>query len=127
MKPRFIPYEPPLSYSRACVWGNLIFLAGEAGHDLRTHELQGHTMREQAEFAFQKMQEILEELGSSLENIVHVTVYLKDARDRDEHWRPIRAKYMPQSPPGEIIMGVDLADPRMLIEIAAIAVIPETA
>ena len=123
MKPEFIPYEPPLSYSRACVWGNLIFLAGEAGHDIHTHQIQGHTMEEQAELAFQKLQEILERLGSSLEYVVHATIYLKDARDR-EGWRAIRAKYMPQSPPGEIIMGVDLADPRMLIEIAPIAVIP---
>lgn len=124
MQPTFIPYEPPLSYSRACVWGNLIFLAGEAGHDLATHQLHGHTMEEQAEFALQKLQQVLEELGSSLEYVVHVTTYLKDARDR-EGWRALRAKYMPQSPPGEIIMGVDLADPRMLIEIASIAVIPD--
>ena len=124
MKPEFIPYEPRLSYSRACVWGNLIFLAGEAGHDIQTHQMQGHSMEEQAEFAFQKMQEILERLGSSLEYVVHVTTYFKDARDR-EGWNVLRAKYMPQRPPGEIILGVDLADPRMLIEIAAIAVIPE--
>ena len=110
MKPQFIPYEPSLSYSRACVWGNLIFLAGEAGHDLETHQLHGNTMEEQAEFALQKLQQILERLGDSLEYVVHVTTYLKDARDRDG-WREIRAKYMPQSPPGEIIMGVDLAHP----------------
>jgi enamine deaminase RidA (YjgF/YER057c/UK114 family) len=124
VKPEFIPYDPPIAYSRACVWGNLIFLAGEDGKDMQTRQVQGHTMQEQAELAFQKLQEILEGLGSSLEYVVHVTTYLKDARDR-EGWNVLRAKYMPQRPPGEIICGVDLADPRMLIEIAPIAVIPE--
>jgi enamine deaminase RidA (YjgF/YER057c/UK114 family) len=124
MQPQFIQYDPPLSYARAAIWGNLIFLAGEAGHDIQTHQLQGHTMQEQADFAFRKMQEILERLGSSLEYVVHVTTYFKDARDR-EGWNVLRARYMPQKPPGEIILGVDLADPRMLIEIAAIAVIPD--
>jgi hypothetical protein len=53
-----------------------------------------------------------------------LTTYVKDARDR-EPWAAIRAKYVPQSPPGAFIMGVDLADPMVLIEIAPIAAIPD--
>jgi hypothetical protein len=32
---------------------------------------------------------------------------------------------MPQTPPSTLIMGVQLAEPEMLIEIDAIAIIPE--
>lgn len=123
MEPKFIFHEPPRRYSKACVYGNLIFLAGEDSKDLATQKVQGNTVGEQAEYLFRNMKTTLESLGSSLTHVIKTTVYLKDPRDR-ANYQEARAKYMSQTPPSTLIMGVQLAEPEMLIEIDAIAVIP---
>jgi 2-iminobutanoate/2-iminopropanoate deaminase len=124
MEPKFIFHEPPRRYSKACVYGDLIFLAGEDSKDPTTQKVQGNTVSEQAEYLFRNMKTTLESLGSSLTNVIKTTIYLKDPRDR-MNYTEARAKHMPQTPPSTLIMGVQLAEPEMLIEIDAIAVIPK--
>lgn len=124
MKPTFIPHDPPRVYSKACVYGDMIFLAGEDAKEPKTQAVQGNTVAEQAEYLFQNMKSTLETLGSSLQNVIKMTVYLKDPRDR-QNYQGARSKYLPHSPPSTLIMGVQLAEPEMLIEIDAIAVIPD--
>ena len=123
MEPRFIPHDPPRVYSKACVYGNMIFLAGEDSKEPRTQEVRGTKVSEQAEYLFQNMKSTLEGLGSSMANVIKMTVYLTDPRDRP-NYQTARSKYLPHSPPSTLIMGVQLAEPEMLIEIDAIAVIP---
>ena len=123
MEPKFIFHEPPRRYSKACVYGEFIFLAGEDSKDPTTQKVQGNTVAEQAECLFRNMKTTLESLGSSLTSVIKTTVYLKDPRDR-ANYQEARAKYFPQTPPSTLIMGVQLAEPEMLIEIDAIAVIP---
>lgn len=123
MEPKFIFHEPPRRYSKACVYGDLIFLAGEDSKDPETQEVRGINVAEQVEYLFENMKATLESLGSSLPHVIKTTVYLKDPRDR-ANYQASRAKYLPQTPPSTLIMGVQLAEPEMLIEIEAIAVIP---
>lgn len=85
--------------------------------------MRGRTSEEQTEILFQSMQKTLESLGSSLAHIIKTTTLLKDARDQPGYSKA-KAKYLPHRPPGTSIAGVQLADPRMLVEIEAIAVIP---
>jgi hypothetical protein len=47
-------------------------------------------------------------------------VYLKDARYRSDY-QVARRSYLPQVPPGTLIMNVFLAEPEMLVEVDAIA------
>jgi 2-iminobutanoate/2-iminopropanoate deaminase len=122
MEPKFIFHDPPRRYSKACIYGDLIFLAGEDSKDPMTQKVQGNTVAEQVEFLFRNMKATLESLGSSLTKVIKTTVYLKDPRDR-ANYQEARAKYLPQTPPSTLIMGVQLAEPEMLIEIDAIAVI----
>jgi 2-iminobutanoate/2-iminopropanoate deaminase len=122
MEPKFIFHDPPRRYSKACIYGDLIFLAGEDSKDPMTQKVQGNTVAEQVEFLFRNMKTTLESLGSSLTKVIKTTVYLKDPRDR-ANYQEARAKYLPQTPPSTLIMGVQLAEPEMLIEIDAIAVI----
>jgi enamine deaminase RidA (YjgF/YER057c/UK114 family) len=124
MEPKFIKHDPPRRYSKACVYGNFIFLAGEDSKDPKTEEVRGSTGAEQAEYLFQNMKATLESLGSSLENVIKTTIYLTDPRHADGY-REARRKYLPQAPASTLIMGVHLAEPEMLIEIEAVAVIPE--
>ena len=124
MEPRIIPHDPPRVYSKACVYGNMIFLAGEDSKEPKTQAVRGTTVAEQTEYLFQNMKSTLEGLGSSLANVIKMTVYLTDPRDRP-NYQAARSKYLPHGPPSTLIMGIQLAEPQMLIEIDAIAVIPE--
>jgi enamine deaminase RidA (YjgF/YER057c/UK114 family) len=124
MVPKFIKHDPPRRYSRAAVYGNFIFLAGEDSKDPKTEEVRGTTSAEQAEYLFQNMKATLESLGSGLEHVIKTTVYLTDVRHADGY-REGRKKYLPHAPPSTLIMGVQLAEPEMLLEIEAVAVIPE--
>jgi enamine deaminase RidA (YjgF/YER057c/UK114 family) len=108
------------------VLGDLIFLAGEDSKHPSTQSVQGATVTEQTEFLFQNMRTSLAELGSSLEDVIKITVYLKDPRDR-LNYISAAAKYLPQAPPGTLIMGVQLAQPEMLVEVDAIAILGGTA
>jgi 2-iminobutanoate/2-iminopropanoate deaminase len=86
--------------------------------------VRGTTAAEQAEYLFQNMKATLESLGSGLEDVIKTTIYLTDARHADGY-REGRKKYLPHAPPSTLIMGVQLAEPEMLIEIEAVAVISE--
>jgi enamine deaminase RidA (YjgF/YER057c/UK114 family) len=83
--------------------------------------MRGTTVAEQAEQLFANLARTLGELGSSLEHVVKITAYLTDPASRPEY-QAARTRHLPQKPPGTLIMGVQLADPEMLIEIDAIAV-----
>lgn len=87
--------------------------------------MQGTTTAEQTEHTFLNMKQTLESLGSSLAHVVKTTIYLKDPRDRSAFGK-VRGKYLPHLPPSTLIMGVHLAEPEMLVEVDAIAIIPET-
>jgi 2-iminobutanoate/2-iminopropanoate deaminase len=122
MQPRFIAHDPPRSYGKAAVCGDLIFLAGETAVDPVTLEVRGTTVAEQAEVLFANLARTLEELGSSLGQVVRITTFLKDPRDRAQ-FQAARTRHLPHAPPGTLIAGVQLAQPEMLIEIEATAAV----
>ena len=70
---------------------------------------------------------VVEAAGGTIQDIVKVNTYLTDLRYREELAR-IRAEFFPDGKlPASTLVGVaGLADPDMLVEIEAVAVIPET-
>ena len=119
----FVHHEPRRRYAKACRVGNTLYLAGEDSKDAVTQEVRGKDVSEQLKYLFESLSKTLEELGSSLEHIVKVTIYLKKREDRPEYAKEW-GKYLPHGPPSTLVMGVDLAEPEMLVEVDAIAVIP---
>jgi enamine deaminase RidA (YjgF/YER057c/UK114 family) len=72
-----------MSWAKAAVARGLVFLSGVEGRDMETDEAPP-TMRAQAANCMAKIKERLEELDSSLENIVILTIYVTDL---DEYFR----------------------------------------
>ncbi|MDQ7038181.1 MAG: RidA family protein [Aquificota bacterium] len=64
-------------YSQAVEVGNVLFLSGQIGIDPETGDLK-KDFREQVHQVFRNVEEILKEAGYTMENIVKVTLYLKD-------------------------------------------------
>ncbi|MDB6001178.1 MAG: hypothetical protein JWP52_2877 [Rhizobacter sp.] len=81
--------------------GNLIFSSGISGKDPATDSVPAD-IESQVRFAFQNMRSLLEAGGATLDDVVRMTVYLKDTAHReavnaewlkcfpDRHDRPAR-------------------------------------
>ncbi|BFH60056.1 RidA family protein [Paenibacillus azoreducens] len=67
-------------YSQAIQMGDLIFTSGQLGLNPETGEF-GKDVQEQARLALGNVKAILEAAGSSLNQIVKTTVFLKDMND----------------------------------------------
>ena len=108
------------AYSHGVRSGNLLFLAGQTGHDAQPQPGQG-SFEAQTRRTFARMQAILEAAGGSLDNLVTMTVFVTDIRYGDEFVR-LRGEILQRDFPASALIGVShLANPEALIEIQAIA------
>lgn len=69
-------------YSQAIKIGDTIYTSGQLGIDVKTGEF-GETVGDQATLALDNVRHILEEAGSSMDNIIKSLVFLSDMEDFD--------------------------------------------
>lgn len=110
--------------AQAVVAGGVVYLRGQIGQDLDTRESVGvGDVEAQAEKAMANIALLLDEAGSSLDDIVKVTVYLVDVRYREVVYRTMGRWLAGVHPVSTGIVVSALARPEWLVEIDAIAVI----
>ena len=68
-------------YSQAIVAGNLVFCSGQIAIDPVTNELISGGVQEQTHRVMDNLKAVLEAAGSSLEQVVKVTIFLQDMND----------------------------------------------
>lgn len=104
--------------------GQLVFVSGQGPHDLETGDLIHGTIQEETALTFENIKRILEAAGTSMENVVKFTIFLKDFNDYPG-MNEIRRKYVGKVPPASSTVQVShiLGDTR--VEIETIAFIPE--
>jgi reactive intermediate/imine deaminase len=116
------PTAPNLPYSAAVVAGGLCFVAGQFGTDDDNRPV-GDVERQTA-IAIDHLANVLERAGSSLDQVVRVTVWLKRLTDFEAMNRAYRVRF-PKAPPARVTISVsDLlfgAD----VELDAVAAVPE--
>ena len=106
--------------------GKTIYLRGQCPQNLDDGvDIDSHDPAEQARKVMENIRQLIEEAGGDMRHLVKLTVYLTDVRHREAVYRVM----------GEYIRGVHpvctglvvqaLARPNWLVEIDAIAVIPE--
>lgn len=72
---------PTSPYVPATIVGNLAFVSGQGPIDLVTGKVIGNTIREQTLATMNNIRVILDEVGSCMNNIAKVTVFLRDIKD----------------------------------------------
>lgn len=108
---------------QAVVAGDTIYLRGQIGQDLDTSESVGvGDVAAQADQALRNIDLLLREAGSSLQEIVKVTVYLVDPRYREPVYLAMGRWLKGVHPVSTGIVVSALARPEWLVEIDAIAV-----
>ncbi len=68
-------------YPQATIHNGLIFLSGQGAVNPQTNQVIPGTIEEETELALENIRIILEEAGSSLNNLLQVRVYLVDIRE----------------------------------------------
>ena len=101
-----------------------IFVSGQNGlrRDSQGRVLNEGDLEDQTRVALEKIKTILANSGATLNDVAQVTVFLRDASQRDKH-AEIRAKYFKERQPASTLVGTDFIFKEMLVEINAIAVI----
>jgi reactive intermediate/imine deaminase len=113
---------PPASpYSTAVKAGGLIYLSGTLAQDETGAIVGKGDVAAQTKRVLERMRRVLAAAGSSLEQVVAVTVYLKSQADFQTMNAAYRA-FWPKDPPTRTTVITDLVLPDALIEISMIAV-----
>jgi len=90
MSPKIETSTPPNTpnpigpYSHIAKVGQFISIGGTAGVDPKTGELAGSDVYSQAKQILESFSVMLESVGSDLNHVVHVNIFLKDMGDFEE-------------------------------------------
>ena len=104
--------------------GKLLFLAGTTA---KMTDAECGNMAEQTEAILEIIKRILEAEGGSLDNVVKITNFVTDiSKEATESSREVRIRYFGDSLPASTRVKVsELMEPHLLIEVEAIAVLPD--
>jgi reactive intermediate/imine deaminase len=111
--------EPISHYTDAVRFGDMLFVSGVAPLNA-AGEVTSDDVQAQAQLVFVNLGKILKAAGADFGDVLKVTVFLTDVRDRTKV-NPLRKKYFGNARPASTLIGVkELAVPGMKIEIEAV-------
>ncbi|MEA3350689.1 MAG: RidA family protein [Chloroflexota bacterium] len=111
-------------YSAGVRIGELVFTAGQLGIDALTGEFTSDEIVEQTRQALKNLKAILEAAGTSLENVVKTTVFLRDMDDFSA-MNTVYAKFFTENFPARSAVQVARLPKDAAVEIEAVAVVCE--
>ncbi len=109
-------------YSQAVVLGGLAFLAGQGPIDPSTGRVVEGDITAQTERVLRNLSAVLEASGSSLSQVLKVTVFLADMNDFQK-MNQVYAKHFPANPPARTTVEAARLPLDILVEIDAIAAV----
>jgi 2-iminobutanoate/2-iminopropanoate deaminase len=119
---------PGISQGMMVEGGRLMFLSGHVpfGPD---GAIAGPALEDQLRQVFANLDQTLKTAGTSFANVVRLTIYVRDYRPEQlPAIRAVRDLFVdPVWPPASALIGVAaLFHPEVLVEVDAIAIVPET-
>lgn len=115
------PYEP-FRLAQGYRVGDLLFISGQAAIDQSGRMVGVGDFEAQAKQAFENLDRVLHAGGSSLRNVIKVTIFLTDMTNFDRIVK-LRGQWFTAPYPADTIVEVrSLYSPNAMIEIEAIAV-----
>lgn len=117
-------------FARSVVVGNLIFVSGCQGQNDETLRTETNVFEEQMIIALDKVRKAMEEVGSSMNNVIKTLYMLKNLEDYPRMRRteleyyqkhaPLLVEYPPAS---TFLQVASLAKPEFLVEVDVIGVV----
>jgi 2-iminobutanoate/2-iminopropanoate deaminase len=121
--------ENKQDWGKAVIEGDFVFLSGVSGREFSTGRIKDLDMKLQTRTAWEKIETILEEAGSSLGSIVKIVIYVRRAEDYGAYYEQTRRfledNYLNllENPPAMTLVGAGLYQKEMLVEIDVTAIL----
>ena len=116
---------PPRSWSQALQTNNLLFIAGQVGVNAKGKLVGKGDAEVRRVRSSRTSRNLVKEAGGTMDDVVQLTVYVTDIRHA-EKVREARGAFFRGEPPTSTLLVISgLASEDMLVEISAIAVLPE--
>jgi 2-iminobutanoate/2-iminopropanoate deaminase len=110
-------------YSAGVTTGTMVFTAGQVGIDPTTGKMVEGGIQAQTRQVFKNLQAILEEAGSSLDQVVKTTVFLQDMGEF-ALMNEVYASFFSEKFPARSTIEVGALPGGAAVEIEAIALLP---
>jgi enamine deaminase RidA (YjgF/YER057c/UK114 family) len=121
-----MPWEKAYGFSQAIRVGPTLYISGQLSHDMEARFVGEGDFERQVRTTFANLDKVLEVYGARREQVVQTTVYVKDLRRHFGNIARLHAEYFGNHRPTSTVLGVvELALSEQLVEIAAVASIPE--
>lgn len=115
----------PTNYNHLVKAGNLLFIAGQVALDGDGNVVGEADMRAQVRQVFENLKTVLASEGADFSNVVKINIFTTDI-ERFRDAADVRREYMGDDPAASTLVQIErLARPVFLVEIEAIAVLPE--
>ena len=108
-------------YSQAVVYNGLAYLSGQIPLDPATGQIVEGGIAVQAERVLENIKAVLDACGSSFEQVLKTTVYIKDMGDFPQ-LNEVYGRYFRAFPPARATVEVARLPRDVLVEIEAIAI-----
>ena len=94
-------------YSQAITYNGILYTSGQIGINPQTGNIDGKDINEQTEQVMQNLKAVLEEAGTSFENVIKTTCFLADIKDFGK-FNEIYGKYFTSKPARSCVAVKDL-------------------
>ena len=108
-----VPEPQPGTWSNCLVAGGVAYLAGMTG--------TGEDEYAQSKAIFTKIKHMVEAAGGSMADIVKVTIFVTDIKEREKVWQARREFFTGNFPASTLVQVAALATPSLKVEIEAVA------
>jgi enamine deaminase RidA (YjgF/YER057c/UK114 family) len=117
------PYEPIIGFSRAVRVGDTVYVSGTVAWGDGSKPVGEGDVYEQAKQTLRNIEKALTTAGASLKDVVRTRIYLTDIATWEEAGRAHGEAFSEVRPASTMVEVSRLADPWMLVEIEAVAVV----
>jgi 2-iminobutanoate/2-iminopropanoate deaminase len=111
-------------YSQAVRVGSFVHTAGQIAIDPETSQIVASGVAEQAEQVMRNLQAVLAAAGTGLENVVKTTIFLRYMKDFGAV-NEVYGRYFGAGKPARSTVAVSALPLQALVEIEAVALVPE--
>jgi 2-iminobutanoate/2-iminopropanoate deaminase len=115
-----VPEPAPGTWSNCLVVNGVAYVAGMIARGKDGKIVDGDEY-EQAKAIFAKIRNLVEAAGGSMADVVKVSIFVTDIKQREKVWRARREVFSGDFPASTLVQVAALAEPSVKVEIEAIA------
>ncbi len=115
--------KPTTGFNHAVKAGNFIFLSSQLSADLKTGKIIKGNIKKQTKRAMENMKYLLSQCSCSMDNVVKIVIYFRNAKDRKKINEVYKQYFSPGQEPAKVSVQAPSPIGGIDVEIEATAVV----